>query len=536
MKSTTILLVTVLVAASGCSILIEPATFGGPNDGGQLGDASANHADSGPRDAGTRGDGGASCQTGATRSCPGGSDVGECMAGTEQCNGGAWGACEGSIGPATETCDGLDNDCDGMTDGPTAASSCGTAARATTIGCSAGTCVITGCSAGYADCDGSFGTGCEAAIGTVDACTACGDHCDWNCGGAGGCDDAIEVVSGLNHHCARLESGTVTCWGTNSYGQLGDGTTATRLTPVMVPGLSDIAELSAGLFFTCARTNGGVAYCWGRNDVGQLGDGTMTQRNSPTAVSGLSAVSAIGAGDTHACAVVPGGFIHCWGDNSSGQLGDGTTTRRLTPVSVSGLGGSATDVTGGSAHTCAMMGNQTIECWGYNGDGQLGDGTTTMRQSPTTIPSLSNVTMVDAGSNHTCALAGSGTLYCWGSNDNGQIGNGSSLANGPRSPTTISLGEPAAWVSAGNHHTCAAAASGAAFCWGDGGDRIGDGSTSTADRRAPVAVVSISGIAEVSAGGSSCARSTGGALWCWGGGTGDGTTTSSNTPVAVAAP
>lgn len=529
-------LILAAVLTCGCSALTSLDGWTFESDAGDAFDAAVRDAgaDSArPHDASHEDSAAPTCTPGMTRPC--GVDTGECAAGLQRCSDGDWDICDGAIEPSSETCDGLDNDCDGMTDGPAAAASCSAASRATMIGCSAGACVVTGCATGYADCDRLFDTGCEAMIGTVDACTACGDACDWNCGGAGGCNDAVHIVSGLGHHCALLEEGDVICWGDNSYGQLGDGTTLTRLSPVRVPGLSDIDELTAGLFFTCARTNGGTVYCWGRNDVGQLGDGTMVQRENPTAVMGLSTASAIGAGNTHACAVVTGGFVRCWGDNASSQLGDGTTARRLSPVSVSGLAGMATDVTGGSAHSCALMADGTVRCWGNNGDGQIGDGTTTNRPSPTTVPGVASVVGLDSGSGHTCAVSDSGTLWCWGRNVDGQVGSGSTLAS-VRSPAAISLGAPVAGVSAGSAHTCAATSSGSAFCWGDGGNQIGDGSSATSDRRSPVAVVDLVDVAEVSAGGGSCARSEGGSLWCWGGRVGDGTTTSSNRPVAVSSP
>lgn len=242
-------------------------------------------------------------------------------------------------------------------------------------------------------------------------------------------------VSGLNggvtaatagfHTCALTTTGTVTCWGSNNYGQVGDGTTEDRSSPVAVAGLNGgVTAISAGDSDTCALMTTGGVKCWGDNSAGQLGDGTTVDRWRPVDVSGLpGAVKGIAAGGLHTCALTTAGGVECWGDNSSGQLGDGTTRDRLHPVPVSGLRTGVTTIVAGLRHTCALTRVGDVKCWGLNDRGQLGDGSFASHSKPVNVSGLGHaVIAITAGGWHSCAVLRAGSVSCWGYNVVGELG------------------------------------------------------------------------------------------------------------------
>jgi alpha-tubulin suppressor-like RCC1 family protein len=298
------------------------------------------------------------------------------------------------------------------------------------------------------------------------------------------------IAAGDSHSCALTEAGGVKCWGNNFSGQLGDGSTATRLTPVDVVGLPGaVKAVATGRGHTCALTAAGGVKCWGANFGGQLGDGSTTNRVAPVDVVGLSSgIKAVATGRGHTCALTEAGGAKCWGDNFSGQLGDGSTTQRLTPVDVVGLSGGIKAIAGGILHTCALTEAGAVKCWGDNFYGQLGDGSTTTRLTPVDVVGLSGGIMATSvGNLHTCALTDAGGVSCWGDNFYGQLGDGSTTNRlMPVGVVGLSGGVMAL---SGGYHTCALTAAGGAKCWGDNVfGQLGDGTAGYRTYPMPVLV------------------------------------------------
>jgi alpha-tubulin suppressor-like RCC1 family protein len=353
---------------------------------------------------------------------------------------------------------------------------------------------------------------------------------------------AARIGLGVNHTCGVTAVGTIKCWGMNEFGELGDGTSTDRLTPVDVSAFSGGAiAVSAGGWHTCALTTTGGIKCWGKNQSGQLGDGTLIDRRIPVDVSGLSSgVIAIAAGVDHTCALTSAAGIKCWGSNYWGQLGDGTSTNRSTPVDVSSLIGGVMAMASGYAHTCALTTAGGVKCWGMNQSGQLGDGTITNRLTPVNVSGLSSgaIALV-TGYGHSCVLTTAGGVKCWGANYAGQLGDpalGYRLVPGDVS----SLNGSAIGLALGvGDHNCILTTADGIKCWGSNGDgEVGSGIASL-DQPTPVDVVTLgSGVVAVAVGtGYTCALTILGGIKCWGGNLrgelGDGTTTSRLTPVDV---
>jgi alpha-tubulin suppressor-like RCC1 family protein len=355
----------------------------------------------------------------------------------------------------------------------------------------------------------------------------------------------VAIAAGTAHTCALLDTGAVKCWGDDRYGQLGDsGADTDQPTPVDVQGLSSgVVAVAAGGDHTCAVLNTGALKCWGSNYWGELGDGSVTSwRTTPVAVQGLSnGVAAIATGGDHTCAVLDTGALKCWGSSLRGQVGDGSTNaERNVPIAVVGLSTGVAAVAAGGEHTCAVLATRAVKCWGSNLRGQVGYGGTSLeRDVPVATQGLSaGVVAVAAGWAHTCTLLDTGVFKCWGRSDDGQIGDGRTNADRDAPVDVQGLPTSVVTVAAGRNHTCAVLGDGALECWGhDGSGQLGDGGTSSL-QVAPVAVQGLSsGVAAVAAGWShTCARLDTGALKCWGydlyGQLGDGGT-NTNQPVPV---
>ena len=341
------------------------------------------------------------------------------------------------------------------------------------------------------------------------------------------------------HTCALTSAGRVLCWGNNDFGQLGDGSTVRRTSPVNVLGLSGpVIAIAAGGLHTCALTSFGGVECWGINVRGQLGDGTGKDSVSPVGVLGLaSGVSAITSGAGQVCALTSAGAVKCWGMNVAGARTD--TNDSLAPLDIPDLGSGGKAIAAGLSHTCAVTSGGGVKCWGDGSWGQLGDGKTAegripISETPVDVAGLDRgVVAIAAGDAHTCALTGAGAVKCWGAN----------LANGAEDNSDVPINVPGldggiVSVATTYWHTCVLTSLGEVECWGNN-DRgqLGDGTTYPS--RVPVKARASAGNIAVAAGGyHTCVVTSASHVKCWGangsGQLGDGTTTDRLSPVDVA--
>ncbi|MDX2218148.1 MAG: hypothetical protein SF172_03930 [Burkholderiales bacterium] len=330
---------------------------------------------------------------------------------------------------------------------------------------------------------------------------------------------APSVAHGEYHTCAVNSSGAVLCWGFNLSGQLGNGSNANTTAPVAAVGLtSGATQVTAGTIHSCALTTSGSVLCWGYNGTGQLGIGTTVDRNTPTLLPNLSfGVSAISAGWVHTCALLSSGGVRCWGNNSFGQLGNGSNTDSTVPVDVTGLGGTAIAISSGGYHSCALMTDRTVRCWGRNFNGQLGNGDFNDTNTPVTVTGLGGVASLAGGGLHSCAVTQSGGAKCWGFNNFLQLGDGTGNTRS-QAGDVLGLTSGVARMAAGRHHTCALTTGGAVKCWGDNDfGQLGDGTL--IDRSVPVDVIGLAaGVIGISASDvHTGALTSDGGVTSWGG-------------------
>jgi len=467
------------------------ATGGNTNPGGTSGTVGGT---SGTAPGGTSATGGAggSAGSGVKTSVGGTGDVGGASAvgGTSTIGGASTTGGAGSVG-GTSSPGGTANtggknvggitSTGGVSSSPAGGTSTSTGGTAAPTG---GTATVTG---GATSSGGANPTGGSSTTGGVT--------------GAGGTTSApfpIQISAGYQHACALLSDNSVWCWGDNASGELGISTaTATKSsTPVKVQfGVTGatVKAVTAGYSHSCAVFSDATAQCWGANNYGQLGDGTTTSTSSPVVVRASAStpqsnIQSISAGTQFTCAVVldssrSTNIVKCWGTGSYGQLGNGvscstceakypstvvTDTTNNTPLS------GVSSVSAGSLHACAVLTSGATYCWGYNAYGQLGNGSTTDSNLPLRVLDGTSIaisaTDVSAGAFATCALVNSGVL-CWGRNDYGQIGNESPSTSEPRPVPVTRTANPiqsVTQISAGSRDACAVLTSGDVYCWGDG--------------------------------------------------------------------
>ncbi|HET7543435.1 MAG TPA: hypothetical protein VFK05_26360 [Polyangiaceae bacterium] len=375
-----------------------------------------------------------------------------------------------------------------------------------------------------------------AGPGTGDSSGAGGSHATEGgkagatSGGTDASPGAIDVALGDYHGCAALSDGSVWCWGNNYGGMLGNGTETSSQPPVRVLGLSHPAvAVDAAYTDSCAQSSAGLLECWGSNLYGQLGDGTLIQRNQPVPSLGYP-VQQVSLGEYHSCALLPDGKVQCWGEDSGGSVGDGDTAEftgadaHPQPYTLP-LTQTALQVSAGARNTCLLLSDHTVSCWGTNVTSDLCDSLNVKHLSPTPIVGVSDVTQVSSGYAHVCALHVDGGVTCWGFSDHDQLGDAEpgSAAICPdtslvrRPPARVAGLHDVTQLAAGAYHTCALQADGTVWCWGNNRKgQLGDGTTTTHPTPTQVSSLGAAAVKLSASVSQSCAVLADGTLWCWG--------------------
>ncbi|MEI6729282.1 MAG: CUB domain-containing protein, partial [bacterium] len=358
----------------------------------------------------------------------------------------------------------------------------------------------------------------------------------------------VSIASGYSHTCALLSTGNVRCWGYNTEGELGYGNINNIGDDELPNSVGDVnvggtvTQIAAGASHTCALLSTGNVRCWGYNGSGQLGYGninTIGDDELPNSVGDVNvggSVTQIVAGGSHTCALLSSGNVRCWGDNGYGQLGYGNINNigdDELPNSVGdvNIGGTATQISAGDSHTCALLSTGNLRCWGYNGNGELGYGNINNigdDELPNSVGDVNvggTVIQISTGSGHNCVLLSTGNVRCWGYNGSGQLGYGNINTIGddelPNSVGDVNVGGSVTQIVAGGSHTCALLSSGNVRCWGDSTfGQLGYGNTNNiGDDELPNSAgdVNVGGtVTQISASGHTCALLSTGNVRCWG--------------------
>jgi alpha-tubulin suppressor-like RCC1 family protein len=347
----------------------------------------------------------------------------------------------------------------------------------------------------------------------------------------------LETLStGAGDTCFVNARGVASCWGSNSDGELGNGTPNDSPQPSPVRGRLVFVSVSAGFGHSCGVTATAAAFCWGDNTSGQLGGDAGEGSRSPFPVSGGMAFGAVSAGVNHSCGLTSGGAAYCWGGNRNGQLGNGSNTASATPVPVAG-GHTFTSVRAGTAYSCGITSNGSAYCWGQNISGQLGNGSKTVSPVPVPVSGGLSFIAISTGGGHTCGVTTNGKGYCWGDNRHGQLGNGSNSSS--LVPVPVAAGLTFAFISAGETFSCGLTRAGAPYCWGWGDDAV-TATESDAPTIIPAPVLGSRGLVlrSISSGMvHACGATAAGEVYCWGmnpyGQLGNGSKDESVRPVLV---
>lgn len=295
--------------------------------------------------------------------------------------------------------------------------------------------------------------------------------------------DPVHLAAGAWHTCAVDRRGAVSCWGHDGFGQLGDAQTEDRREPVKALGVEGVVQIGAGEQHTCARLGSGAVSCWGANQFAQLGDGTTGARVSPVRLLGIDDAEDLAVGRAHGCVQRRSGAVVCWGFAADGQLGDGTRGEPdgfVLSTTWSARFPDIVELALRGGHGCLRRANGDVYCWGRNDSGQLGTGETTESGASAfavqPLQDIHDAVSLAIGSHHTCIRKRDGTVVCVGYNGYGQLGDGTTASRSTLQPV-VGLTEVSA-LAAGVHHTCAARRTGGVVCWGyNHAGELGDGTT-----------------------------------------------------------